>query len=81
VSPASLRSRILGAHVFVATAEDTILAKLEWAQRGESERQLRDVAGILAMRGPDLDRVYLERWAAELGVEALLARVRTQAGG
>ena len=67
---------ILGARVFVATAEDTILAKLEWAQRGESERQLRDVAGVLAMRGGDLDRAYLERWAAELGVEAELARVR-----
>src|SRR5262249_37847964 len=27
---------VLGVHVFVATAEDTVLAKLEWAKLGES---------------------------------------------
>jgi hypothetical protein len=32
---------VLGVDVFVATAEDTVLAKLEWAKLGESERQLR----------------------------------------
>lgn len=71
---------ILGARCFVASAEDTILAKLEWARSGESERQLRDVAGILALRGSELDRGYLERWAAELGVAALLERAQRDAG-
>jgi len=56
--------------VFVATAEDTIVAKLEWARAGESERQLRDVVGILELRGPDLDVAYIERWVAELGLRA-----------
>jgi len=65
------RARILGVEVFVASAEDTILAKLEWAQLGESERQLRDVVGVIALRGESLDRGYVERWARELGVESL----------
>jgi hypothetical protein len=60
----------------VATAEDTILAKLEWARSGESERQLRDAAGIVAVSGPDLDLEYLDRWAAELGVHHDWERIR-----
>lgn len=65
------RAKVLGVDVFVATAEDTILAKLEWAKLGESERQLRDVRGILDVKGASLDRAYIERWLDELGVRAL----------
>ena len=53
----------------VATAEDTILAKLEWARAGESERQLRDVARIVAVSGDALDMGYLNRWILELELE------------
>jgi hypothetical protein len=53
----------------VATAEDTILSKLEWAKKGGgSERQLTDVRGIVDVKGRDLDRAYIERWANDLGV-------------
>jgi hypothetical protein len=74
-------ARILGVAVHVATAEDTILAKLEWAQLGESERQLRDVVGVIELCGPSLDRAYIERWARELGVESLWQRARVEAEG
>jgi hypothetical protein len=39
---------LLGVAIHVATAEDTVLAKLEWAKLGESERQLADVRGKTA---------------------------------
>jgi hypothetical protein len=52
----------------VATAEDTVIAKLEWAKAGESERQIRDVARILAVSGETLDSAYLSRWIDELGL-------------
>jgi hypothetical protein len=56
-------------HVAVATAEDTILSKLEWAKKGGgSERQITDVRGIVDVKGRDLDRAYIERWANDLGV-------------
>jgi hypothetical protein len=67
---------VLGVHVFVATAEDTVLAKLEWAKLGESERQLRDVRALLAATGESLDRRYVERWLDELGVRDLWQQVR-----
>jgi hypothetical protein len=59
---------VLGVAVFVATAEDTVLAKLEWAKLGESERQRRDVAALLEAKGGPLDLGYIERWLDELGI-------------
>ena len=53
----------------LATAEDVIIGKLRWAREGGSERQLADVAGILATNDPQLDHAYLERWLGELGLE------------
>ena len=55
-----------GVELFIATAEDTVVAKLEWQKRSDYERQFRDVVAILAVQ--DLDMGYLRRWAAELGV-------------
>ena len=67
---------VLGVDVFVATAEDTVLAKLEWSKLGESERQLRDVTAILETKGASLDVAYVERWLDDLGVRDLWKRVR-----
>lgn len=61
---------VFGAPVFMTTAEDLVLAKLEWARMGDSERQLRDVVGILRAQGDRLDRIHIEEWARELGVTA-----------
>ncbi len=62
-----IRTRITGVPVAVATVEDTILAKLEWSRRSDSERQLRDVVGMIAVAGTALDLAYLTHWADELG--------------
>jgi hypothetical protein len=61
----------------VATAEDTILRKLEWYRAGgeTSERQWNDLRGILKVSGPRLDLAYLRHWAPFLKVEDLLARL------
>ena len=57
---------IQGVNVYVASPEDILIAKLEWAKMGESERQIDDAAGVIATQGPDLDRAYVERWVQEL---------------
>jgi hypothetical protein len=58
-----------GLALFIATAEDLVLAKLEWGKRGGSQRQLEDVAGLLRVRGADLDLAYVALWVQELGIE------------
>jgi hypothetical protein len=62
--------------LFVDTAEGTILRKLEWYRRGgeSSERQWRDVSGVVAAQSSRLDHTYLREWAPKLGVTDLLDR-------
>jgi len=59
---------------YVASAEDTVLAKLEWYRLGgeTSDRQWRDVLGVLKVQGQRLDRAYMRQMALELGVRDLL---------
>ncbi|HME35450.1 MAG TPA: hypothetical protein VKF84_09440 [Candidatus Sulfotelmatobacter sp.] len=56
--------------LFVASAEDVIVSKLEWSKLAQSARQMEDVAAILRMRSESLDRSYLEKWIVELGLES-----------
>jgi hypothetical protein len=65
----------------MASAEDVLLAKLEWYRRGGdvSERQWTDVIGIVRVGGGALDVEYLRRWATPLGVADLLEQVLSQA--
>ncbi len=65
------RANLLGCAVCVATAEDTIIAKLDWAKVSMSERQLRDVASILAVSGETLDREYMDTWIQDLALTSL----------
>ncbi len=65
---------IAGVTFDVATAEDTIIAKLSWAALGGSARQLEDVRGIVAAQEGLLDTAYLQRWIAALQLEALWQR-------
>jgi len=65
-----------------ASPEDTILAKLEWYHLGGevSERQWRDILGILKTRAGELDLEYLRRWSNELNLQDLLERALTETG-
>lgn len=65
-----IEASVEGEALWVASLEDVMLAKLEWAKLGGSLRQVEDVAGLLVVRGSDVDLVYLERWVANLGVDA-----------
>jgi len=62
--------------VYVTSPEDVILSKLEWYRMGGevSDRQWRDILGVLKTRAGDLELVYLRKWAQELNVTDLLER-------
>lgn len=63
-----------GDHIFVATAEDMILHKLYWYRLGGgvSERQWKDILGILQVQSKTLDLEYLISRAQQRGVSELL---------
>ena len=62
--------------VYVISPEDVILSKLEWYRMGGevSDRQWRDILGVLKTRAGELDLEYLRMRAKELKVMDLLER-------
>jgi hypothetical protein len=72
--------KLLGLSVFVASAEDVVISKLEWSKLAQSQRQIEDVAAILRMRWEALDMSYLEKWIRELGLEEAWSDARRAAG-
>ncbi len=69
-----------GLPIYMSTAEDVILAKLEWAKRSESARQIEDVAGILRIRSTDLDHAYIKHWVEKLQIEGQWSEALKAAG-
>jgi hypothetical protein len=65
---------------WLASPEDVILAKLRWGQQSQSEKQWRDVSGVLKVQGDSLDFDYLTRWASQLELTELLQNVIAAAG-
>ena len=68
--------------IWMASAEDVVLAKLRWFRKGGevSEKQWRDVLGVLKVQGERLDFAYLEPMAGRFGLADLLERAREDAG-
>jgi hypothetical protein len=64
------RANLLGTPAWIASPEDTIVAKLEWAVASGSDRQLSDVAAMLDIGGGSLDLAYIDGWVAGLGLRA-----------
>ncbi len=64
--------------IFVSSAEDTILAKLEWYRLGGeiSDRQWNDVLGVIKVQEHQLDWAYLHKWAIELDVADLFKKAK-----
>ena len=62
--------------IWLLSAEDVILAKLDWFRPGGevSERQWRDILGILKTQQDTVDIAYLQKWSKELQVQDLLER-------
>jgi hypothetical protein len=69
-----------GLRLTVSSPEDTILVKLYWGARsGLRQKQAEDALGVYELQHSRLDKSYLRRWAAELGVTAELSRLEKEA--
>lgn len=54
--------------VWFGSPEDVILYKLQFYQRGGSEKHLRDIAGMIKLLRERIDLAYIEAWVRKLGV-------------
>jgi hypothetical protein len=70
------RADLLGTPAWIASPEDTIIAKLEWSLASGSDLQLGDVEAMLDIGGDSLDLAYIERWVASLGLHAPWSRAQ-----
>ncbi|HUF82203.1 MAG TPA: hypothetical protein VMN03_13795 [Burkholderiales bacterium] len=70
-----------GETVFLKQPEDTVLRKLLWFRDGGgvSERQWRDVVGVLRHSRAQIDAGYMNQWAATLALGELLDAARREA--
>jgi hypothetical protein len=68
--------------IYLCSPEDTVLQKLVWYRmtKNESQRQWRDVLGVLKLQGDRLDFGYLQKWAEELSLSDLLETACTESG-
>lgn len=65
-----------------ASAEDIIINKMQWYRKGGmvSERQWRDILGVLKVQGDGLDLAYVDLWVGELQLSKLWSRAKKEAG-
>lgn len=66
--------------VVVSSPEDTILAKLRWAEKsGGSEKQFGDALRIFEVQGSTMVIEYLEEWIERLGLQSWWKRLQVEA--
>jgi hypothetical protein len=71
---------IEGTRLFVASLEDVVVSKLEWAKLGSSQRQISDAGALLKMHWKTLDRDYVGQWVAAMELQSQWDDARASAG-
>ncbi|MEG4167817.1 MULTISPECIES: hypothetical protein [unclassified Microcoleus] len=68
--------------IYIYSPEDIVLQKLSWYKLipGGSQKQWRDVLGVLKVQGERLDLAYLNQWAVTLKLTDLLSGALLQSG-
>jgi len=71
-----------GDRLVLPTPEDIIIQKLPWYRmtRHQSDKEWRDILGVVKLQGLGLDFAYPCRWAAELDLADDFQQICTEAG-
>jgi hypothetical protein len=66
--------------VAIASPEDVIISKLVWRRESQSDKQWRDILGILKVQREKLDFAYLLEWVEQFGLNKDWQRAKVEAG-
>jgi hypothetical protein len=66
--------------VAIASPEDVIISKLVWRKTSQSDKQWRDILGILKVQQEKLDFVYLREWVERFRLVDDWQRAKVEAG-
>lgn len=53
--------------VWIVSAEDLVISKIEWIQQLQSDKQITDIKNLLAY--PEIDKVYIKDWCNKIGLK------------
>lgn len=67
--------------MFLPTAEDVIITKLDWYRQSNQERHLEDAIGVRQVQEGRLDKAYLMGWCQRLSLSDLAGEVWDRPGG
>jgi len=59
-----LKKNIQGKSVWVVSAEDLVISKIDWIQQLQSPKQINDIENLLDSKG--IDKVYILKWCNNL---------------
>ncbi len=65
--------------VWMSSPEDVILKKMEYYKKGQSDKHIRDIVGVLKVQAEKLDRDYIATWAERLQVSDIWLDILTRA--
>jgi hypothetical protein len=66
--------------VSIASPEDIIISKLVWRRESQSDKQWRDILGILKVQREKLDFAYLHQWVERFNLDPDWQRAKIEAG-
>ncbi len=68
--------------IWLASPEDVMIHKLVSYRKGgeNSDRQWRDIVGVMKQQQSRLDKTYLEEWSERLKVQNVWKRIRRETG-
>ena len=61
-----------------AAPEDVIIKKLEYFNKGGSEKHLRDIASMIKISADMIDRTYISSWAKKLGLTEIWEAIQKE---
>jgi len=71
-----VRVSLLGRETFLPTAEDVIIMKLLWSERGKRAKDLDDARNVALIQKDALDWDYVHSWCDRHGTRQLLDEIR-----